>query len=111
MPHTYVIGDIHGAFNALQQCLQRANFNYNTDHLICLGDVCDGWPDTKRCIDELLRIKNLTYIIGNHDQWFMAWLKSNTIEDLWIKQGGLATIASYQDGIPPTHQKFFDTAV
>ena len=111
MPHTYVIGDIHGAFMALEQCLQRANFQYDTDHLICLGDICDGWPDTRKCVDELLKIKNLTYIIGNHDVWFMAWLKSNTVEDLWIKQGGEATLISYQDGIPSTHKEFFDTAV
>ncbi len=47
MGRTFVIGDIHGAYRALRQCLDRADFDYESDHLICLGDVCDGWPDTK----------------------------------------------------------------
>ena len=25
--------------------LHQAQFNYQQDHLICLGDVCDGWPE------------------------------------------------------------------
>lgn len=35
----FVIGDIHGAYRALRQCLTRSDFNYDHDHLICLGDV------------------------------------------------------------------------
>jgi serine/threonine protein phosphatase 1 len=56
MDRTFVIGDIHGAYRALRQCLQKAAFNYSNDHLICLGDVCDGWPETRESIDELLKI-------------------------------------------------------
>ena len=92
MHRTFVIGDIHGAFRALKQCLEQSHFNYETDHLICLGDVCDGWPDTKLCVDELLKIKNLTYIIGNHDLWALRWLKTGIVDDAWVTQGGAATI-------------------
>jgi serine/threonine protein phosphatase 1 len=111
MPQTYVIGDIHGAYKALLQCLDRSGFDYEVDHLICLGDVCDGWPDTKLCIDELLTIKNLTYILGNHDLWLLNWLTSNKVEDLWVKQGGAATINSYSQGIPATHIQFLEKAL
>ena len=45
------MGDIHGAYRALRQCLQRAQFDDENDHLICLGDVCDGWPETKAVIE------------------------------------------------------------
>jgi serine/threonine protein phosphatase 1 len=111
MAQTYVIGDIHGAYKALIQCLDRSGFDYDTDHLICLGDVCDGWPDTKQCIDELLTVKNLTYILGNHDLWLLNWLRSNKVEDVWVKQGGGATIASYKDGVPATHLQFLERAL
>ena|SRR5688572_365383 len=111
MPQTYVIGDIHGAYKALIQCLDRSGFDYDTDHLICLGDVCDGWPDTKLCIDELLTIKNLTYILGNHDLWLLNWLRSNKVEDVWVRQGGAATISSYNDGVPVTHLQFLERAL
>lgn len=108
---TYVIGDIHGAFRALKQCLSKSNFNYETDHLICLGDVCDGWPDTKLCIDELLKISNLTYIIGNHDIWLSNWFQQNIAEDIWLSQGGKASIASYSEGVPQSHVDFLKKAL
>lgn len=108
---TYVIGDIHGAYRALRQCLSRAPFDYDHDHLICLGDVSDGWPETKECIDELLKIKNLTYILGNHDHWTLLWMKTKEINDGWLSQGGDATIRSYQSGIPPQHIKFLTDAL
>jgi len=111
MPRTLVIGDIHGAYRALKQCLDRADFNYESDHLICLGDVCDGWPDTKWCIDELLKIKNITYVLGNHDLWTRNWMKTKIVEEIWRSQGGAATIASYPDGVPASHIEFLDKAL
>jgi serine/threonine protein phosphatase 1 len=108
---TYVIGDIHGAFRALKQCLTKSKFNYETDHLICLGDVCDGWPDTKLCIDELLKISNLTYIIGNHDIWLSNWFEQKTAEDIWLTQGGAASIASYSEEVPQSHVDFLKRAL
>jgi serine/threonine protein phosphatase 1 len=108
MPRSFVIGDIHGAFNALRQCLERSNFDYELDTLICLGDVGDGWPDTKKCIDELLQIKNLTYLLGNHDLWLLGWMKKGTLEDAWLTQGGIATISSYSSGVPVAHRQFME---
>lgn len=110
MNRTFVIGDIHGASRALQQCLDKASFRYDTDHLICLGDVADGWPDTKAAIDNLLRIKNLTYILGNHDWWTLRWMQNGVIDPLWYAQGGKATIDSYVDGVPETHIELLENA-
>ena len=66
---TFVIGDIHGAYKALLQCLERSRFDYHNDRLVVIGDVCDGYPDVVECFDELLKIANLIYIWGNHDKW------------------------------------------
>ncbi|NJK86327.1 MAG: hypothetical protein HC906_10500 [Bacteroidales bacterium] len=57
MSRTFVIGDIHGAFKALVQCLERSEFDYEHDKLICLGDVCDGWPEVKDVMTNCLRYK------------------------------------------------------
>ena len=54
MTKTFVIGDIHGAYRALLQCLEKSRFDYQQDTLICLGDVSDGWPETSQAVDELL---------------------------------------------------------
>jgi serine/threonine protein phosphatase 1 len=110
MGRTLVIGDIHGACRALQQCLERASFDYENDQLISLGDVADGWPETRECIDELLKIRSLIYILGNHDFWTLEWMETGVIEPIWFEQGGKATIASYSDGIPETHILFLKNA-
>lgn len=106
-----MLGDIHGAHQALLQCLDRARFDYEKDHLIALGDVADGWPETRQCIDELLKIKNLTYVLGNHDFWTLEWMETGFIEDVWFVQGGKATVESYIDGVPESHLSFLKKAL
>jgi serine/threonine protein phosphatase 1 len=49
---TFAVGDIHGSHRALLQVLERSGFNREEDRLITLGDICDGWPETKKCIYE-----------------------------------------------------------
>lgn len=104
------MGDIHGAHKALLQCFERSNFNHANDHLICLGDVCDGWPETKQAIEELMKIKNLTYILGNHDFWTLEWIREGVAEEIWLSQGGEATVNSYQGFVPPEHMQFLEKA-
>jgi serine/threonine protein phosphatase 1 len=110
MARTFVIGDIHGAYLALKECLELSKFKYESDRLICLGDVADGWPQTKESIDELLKIKDLIYIMGNHDEWALKWFHSNKSPEIWIKQGGNSTILSYSSGIPADHIDFLERA-
>lgn len=110
MGRTFVMGDIHGAHRAMLQCFERSQFNYETDHLICLGDVCDGWPETRQSIDELLSIKNLTYLLGNHDFWTLEWMRNKVADDIWLLQGGAATVQSYIGGVPPAHREFLESA-
>jgi len=106
MGRQFVVGDIHGAFKALLQCFEKVSFSYNDDQLICLGDVCDGWPQVRESIDELMKIKNLVYIKGNHDHWAQNWMEGEDAHDYWLVQGGMATVISYQDGIPDEHIQF-----
>lgn len=94
----FVIGDIHGAHMALKQCLERSKFNIKDDKLIVLGDVCDGWPFVKDCFDELLKIKHMTYVMGNHDLWALEWALNANKEEIWLSQGGRNTILSYPEG-------------
>ena len=110
MPRTFVIGDIHGAYLALKECLELSKFDYLSDHLICLGDVSDGWPGVKQAIDELLKIQNIIYIMGNHDEWTLNWFQTNKIPELWLAQGGDSTIKSYSEGIPDDHVQFLKNA-
>jgi serine/threonine protein phosphatase 1 len=98
---TFALGDIHGGYRALIQVLQRAGFDYERDKLIFLGDVTDGWSETFECINELLKIKNLIHILGNHDDWTLSWMNSQLRYGYsgegssWLSQGGRETIESY----------------
>jgi len=103
---TYAIGDIHGAYKAMKQCFERSKFDYKKDRLIVMGDVCDGYPDVRQCIDELLKIKHCDLIIGNHDMWALDWALRGDKPEIWTKQGGDRTMASYNGG--PMPQKHID---
>jgi serine/threonine protein phosphatase 1 len=107
------MGDLHGAFKALLQVIDRSGFNPKKDVLICLGDICDGWPQVKECVDFLLAI-NCVFILGNHDQWFMDWYMGHHPGGVWTQQGGAATLASYNCdplAVPAAHKRFFENAM
>ena len=110
---TLVIGDIHGGAKALKQCLKRSGFDNNKDRLIYLGDVCDGWSETKEVINILLTIKNLVAIRGNHDQWLLEWFLHGATPLIWVSQGGQATLDSYGNikNVPDNHIKYIDNSL
>jgi serine/threonine protein phosphatase 1 len=94
------MSDAHGSYKAMVQCLERSGFNNNEDMLYYCGDIVDGFPQIKECIDLLLNIKNLIYICGNHDQWTVEYYTGILQEDTdeyssWQYHGGLATRQSY----------------
>ena len=92
---TLVLGDIHGAKEALLQVLSLSKFDNELDRLIFLGDVADGWHEVPECVDILLNIKNLVCIRGNHDIWLRDWLKSDYDNPMWRPQGGQASYDAY----------------
>lgn len=105
----FVLGDIHGAARALEQCLTRSKFT-DADTLIFLGDAVDRWPESKQTVERLLSFKNLTQLLGNHDEWFLKHIKTGWRENLWTRQGGEATLKSYSGGIPDSHKEYFKSA-
>jgi serine/threonine protein phosphatase 1 len=97
-----VIGDVHGSAKALQQVLERSNFDVTKDRLISIGDIADGWGEVSECVDILLDIEKNSneenkpiFIRGNHDVWVYDWFKHGLTPSLWTTQGGEATITSY----------------
>ena len=103
---TYAIADIHGRAPALSDVLIESNFNKSKDTLICLGDIVDGYPWTKDCFDILLGIKNLIFILGNHEVWALNWFLTGEELPIWVHQGGLATMSSYDfdyHNVPQSH--------
>ncbi|MCM5662440.1 metallophosphoesterase [Galbibacter mesophilus] len=95
---TLVIGDIHGAFRALEQVLERAEVTEN-DKLIFLGDYVDGWSEAPQVINKLIELRSTNecvFIKGNHDVLFLEWLLKPVDNDMWLFHGGKATVEAYE---------------
>ena len=106
----WIIGDIHGGYKALLQCLERSGADKKKDEFFVVGDVCDGWPEVKQCMDELMTFKNLVYIIGNHDLWFYNFCRHDEREEIWISQGGWNTLKSFDFKPDNKYADFFENA-
>lgn len=95
---TLVIGDIHGAYKALLQILERANVTED-DTLIFLGDYVDGWSQSPQVIGKLMELKatnNCVFIQGNHDELLLDYFKGRKDNDLWFQHGGKASVNAYE---------------
>ena len=113
----YVVGDIHGNYQALKQVLKKSKFDYKKDELIIIGDVVDGYSCSFEVVEELIKVKNKVFIIGNHDVWWMNHMANGWAEEIWLIQGGKATRNSYKSHgyhykkLPKTHKDFFNSGV
>ena len=90
----FCVGDIHGAYLALVQVLERSGFDYENDLLITIGDIVDGWSGSFMCVEELLKIPNRIDIMGNHDAWMHSFIETTVHDEHWA-MGALATAKSY----------------
>ena len=105
----YVMGDIHGCLDKLKECLNKVNFDYENDTLIQLGDVVDRGPNSYGVVEELMKIKHLIAIRGNHDDGWMNTLCFGNMNALW-SEGGKETFFSYRDNNAlknESHHQFF----
>jgi serine/threonine protein phosphatase 1 len=98
---TIAVGDIHGNLAALRSLLDAITPHLNAeDTLVFLGDYIDRGPDSKGCIEEILRLKTqgpftVVTLLGNHEQWMLATRKDYTRHSWLLGASAFATIASY----------------
>lgn len=99
MSRTLVVGDIHGGLKALEQVLERAKVT-DKDKLIFLGDYVDGWSESSQVINALIELsqkQECIFIKGNHDLYCEEWLTFGHKPEMWLLNGGVATMGSYAD--------------
>lgn len=106
MAKTFCVGDIHGSLRSFKQCLERSGFNKEEDTLISLGDIFDGWMESNLLVEELMTIKNLVLVMGNHDKWAMDWMDKGLMPRLWVEQGGKQTLQAYDYTVNQEHRIF-----
>lgn len=99
----YVIGDIHGRSDLLDQMVEAIkrdlDKNPAADGLtVTLGDYVDRGPDSRGVLDRLADNPFPTKYValkGNHEELFEAFLHDPTVASQWRRLGGLETLHSY----------------
>ena len=109
------VGDIHGCLEQLRLLMTRVAPT-RVDRLIFLGDYVDRGPDSHGVIDYLVELgqtfPDTVFLRGNHDLMFASYLDGHE-STLFLMNGGLNTLSSYQDKgewpVPSSHRTFLDT--
>lgn len=95
---TYAIGDIHGNYKALMQCIERSPFDPKADCLITLGDYIDGGShiEVLPIFDYLTSLPHWIGLLGNHDEFLYQMIRegSDIINPEWLRLGGNHTLAA-----------------
>ena len=101
----FVIGDIHGRLDLLDQmvsAIHRDAKTYDGQSLtVTLGDYVDRGPNSRGVLDRLLTNPfpgKYVALKGNHEALLENFLKLPEIGPYWRQLGGLETLHSF--GIP-----------
>ena len=112
MSLTYVIPDIHGRHDLLEDGLARIAERSAGDVgvILMIGDYVDKGPNSKAVIERLqagvLPGWRGVVLKGNHDAMMVEALRVPAIMPSWMEEGGDATLASYggsPGSVPETH--------
>jgi serine/threonine protein phosphatase 1 len=85
----FIIGDLDGDLYALIKAMNNVNFDPQSDHLFCLGDVIDRGEKSYELFHYLEEI-NSHMVLGNHDHLMLESIITKDTEALsiWEKNGG-----------------------
>ena len=103
----YIISDIHGCKKQYLELLGKIKFS-EQDHLYILGDSVDRGEEPIEILRYIMKQKNVTYIIGNHDYILYLFIKKAGLNldnfendeikwsfKFWQCDGGLPTIEGF----------------
>ncbi|MDO9234932.1 MAG: symmetrical bis(5'-nucleosyl)-tetraphosphatase [Aquabacterium sp.] len=108
----YLVGDLQGCCNPLEQLLLTLDFSPSRDHLFVLGDLVNRGPNSMGVLRRLRGLENsATCLLGNHDLHLLAVAhgvrkphRSDTLDEIlhasdrddwlnWLRQRPLAAHA------------------
>jgi serine/threonine protein phosphatase 1 len=98
----YAIGDIHGSLRKLRALLARCerHAGHRPMTFVFLGDYIDRGPDSQGVIDAIMELKSrlkdeVIALMGNHEAVALEVIDGKADADLWLGEGGAATLRSY----------------
>ena len=97
---TIVIGDIHGNVGALTSLLARLRSEASKDDtFVFLGDYIDRGPDSRGCVEAILRFRDdipkVTCLQGNHEEWLLKTRADYSRHSWLLGMEALETVQSY----------------
>lgn len=134
----YVIGDVHGRLDLLEDLLSRIEEEIRgrpkpKTSIIFLGDLIDRGPESAQVIERLRTYSppgaTVHFIMGNHEEVMLRVLAGEEgLVSSWLRFGGAATLRSYGvdpselsgmspnevaarigRAVPPEHVEFFES--
>lgn len=97
----FVVGDLHGCYDALLRQLDDKAFDPTVDRLLSVGDLIDRGPDSHRCL-QLVREPWFYSVWGNHEDLMLSGLSAaqgSSAFRLWMLNGGDWALASDLDDL------------
>jgi len=100
---TLIVGDIHGNAGALGALLAKIEAELSeADAIVFLGDYIDRGPDSRGCVERILRLRDRTpaqvvTLLGNHEQWMLRTMRDFSRHSWLLGMEALATIGSYSE--------------
>ncbi len=95
----FVIPDIHGCSKTFRRLVTEVLRLESGDELYLLGDMIDRGPDSKGVLDFILEMRahglNVRGVKGNHEEMCLRSGESMAFMELWLANGGLATLSSF----------------
>ncbi len=103
----YAVGDVHGRHDLLACLLERILDDFRAlagapapPRVVFLGDYIDrgdGSRETIAALRDLARGGDIApvFLMGNHEQMLLRFLREPTTGPHWVRNGGLQTLASY----------------
>jgi len=67
----FVVGDLHGCLDLLDEQLDRQHFDTQRDRLFSVGDLADRGPNSLGCL-RLLRQPWFYAVVGNHEDMLLS---------------------------------------
>ena len=83
----FVVGDIHGCYDKLNEALKAVGFNTKEDRLFAVGDLVDRGLQNLDCID-LINQSWFHSVRGNHEEMLLKFAEGDFPADVYIENGG-----------------------
>ena len=71
---TYVMSDLHGAYDRFEEMLELINFS-DDDVLYILGDILDRGPHPIKLLQKIMKMPNVISLVGNHEMMALGCLE------------------------------------